>query len=86
MFEPKLKERREGNFRLDVDVRKGFNTAVRNSQARLAFEYAAELIDGLIDYTETLEARIDALESDRASAKAAPAKKAAAKADSADDE
>jgi hypothetical protein len=82
MFEPKLKEQRQGNFKLELDVRKGFATAVRNNQTRLAFEYAVELIDNLIEYVESLEARLADSES-----KQRPAtKKAAATADSADDQ
>lgn len=82
MFVPELKEQRQGNFKLELDVRKGFAAAVRNNQTRLALEYAVELINNLITYTESLEARLDATEK----AKAAPVAKRVAKADSTDDE
>lgn len=61
-FNPRLSEDRVGNFKMETNVLAGFRHAVKNGQNRLSNEYLVELIDGLVEYVEALEARLDKLE------------------------
>lgn len=61
-FEPKLSERKQGNFKLNQDVRSEFIRTARANQLRQSMEYLIDIIDSFALYTESLEARIEQLE------------------------